>query len=256
MIVIFPLRLTSLAAFLSFLLGGTTDFSAIALERMEIDTQAAQERVPVITVPGGHSVVLSFDNGQYIHSIWLDDQSILGIATDRPLCGDENANDSECGFARTIRLQRLSGQLDLSGPSFSTNVGEATLLTVITTDNRGDNPQTYQFLADTTAQAPSNVSYVSIVPASAQAPDSLSILQERLQERSGANYDIEAIKTGREVAIAQGLANQASQAWLALENFIDLVENNGYQINVAISESAVSIELLDELQRLSSTQQI
>ncbi len=216
-------------------------FPASALTRTEIAADTAIKTVPEIVVPGGHSVVLSFENDQYIQAIWVDDPAILGVATDRPLC-DETASNGGCGFASSARLTRLNGALSLPGSSFSQGDGLATLITVITTNANGDRRQTYQFLANTTSSSTSNVSLVSIVPAM-----SASRLESPL--RLPGEYSVTSIRSGRNIALDQGIADVDSAAWRALEAFISMVDS-GTDTQQAIRESQVPTSLLSELQQM------
>jgi hypothetical protein len=222
---------------------------ANALEKIEITENIAQETVPEISVPGGHSVLLNFENDRYIQSILIDDPAILGVATDRALCMGQSTGGS-CGFASAMRLTQISGGLDLPGSSFSQGNGLATVVSVMTTDRNGDNSEVYQFLINTTGSVSSNVSMVSIVPASQQPIEtSSSPSLGGLSTRS--NFDISQIKAGRQSAMDQGMADTGSDSWRALEEFIGLVED-GESIANAITQTEVPVTLLTELERIGS----
>jgi len=224
---------------------------ANALTKIEITEQVAQATVPEINVPGGHSVLLNFENGRYIQSILIDDPSILGIATDRALCTSQSSSSS-CGFASAMRLTQLSGSINLPGASFSQSNGLATVVSVVTTDRSGTNSEIYQFLVNTTGSVTSNVSMISIVSNVSGNDQNLPIIRERV---SRTDFDLYSIKAGRRSAISQGLADTESEAWQALERFLDLAEA-GQSITEAILQTGVSTVLLGELERIGSVAQI
>ncbi|MEM6453185.1 MAG: hypothetical protein AAF703_23070, partial [Cyanobacteria bacterium P01_D01_bin.105] len=230
--------------------------AAQALGRTQLPTEQALETVPKIVVPVGHSVVLSFDNDQYIQSLWIDDPSILGVTTNRPLCGSQQ-RIGECGFATSIRLTQLAGHLDLPGTSFVRGEGRATLITVSTTGADGGGDQLYQFLLELSDAPTVEASLVSIVaneqiPAAApQTPPTLAALQRSRQSA----YDIAQVERGRDMAVVQGLANVDSQAWQDLEEFLRLT-GNGVGVSAAMSQSGVLPILLKELERMGDTPQV
>ena len=206
---------------------------ASALERLTLGTPEALSGVPEIIVPSGHSVVLEFKNGHFIQSVWVDDQSILAVATERPLCPRAGGRSTDsCGFASLLRLRRLSGALAIPGTSFSQGGDPSTVLTVLTTDRAGGNPQTYQFTVVTTDQRPSPYSHISILPT-----------------QSRQAYDLNAIERGIQVAIRDGLADHDSIEWSRLNRFLQLVQSQ-VPMALAMDHSAVSPELLQALERL------
>ena len=225
---------------------------ARALTKLEITDRTARETVPEIIVPGGHSVLLSFNNDRYIQSILIDDPSILGVATDRTLCGGQSAS-SGCGFATAMRLTQLSGGIDLPGASFSSGGGLATIVSVVTTDRTGGDSEIYQFLVNTTGTVTSDISMVSIVPSSGstnrQPTDSL------LENTRRNDFDLPKIESGQRSAIQQGIADTNSEAWQALEQFLELTDK-GQSVSDAIAESGVPTALLGELERMGSVAQI
>ena len=225
---------------------------ANALTKIEITEQTAQETVSEINVPGGHSVLLNFQNGQYIQSILIDDPSILGVATDRALCTEQSS--SGCGFASAMRLTQLSGGIDLPGTSFRQGNGLATVVSVMTTDRSGGDSEIYQFLVNTTGSVTSNVSMVTIVP-SADVVDGDHTVSDLLASVGRLNFDLSSINAGRRSAISQGLADTKSEAWQALERFMALTEE-GASITEAIARTGVSTALLSELERMGSVAQI
>ncbi|MGB3766576.1 MAG: hypothetical protein WA947_08450 [Phormidesmis sp.] len=227
-------------------------FPANALTKIEITEQTAQETVPEINVPGGHSVLLNFENGRYIQSILIDDPRILGVATDRALCTGQSSGD--CGFASAVRLTQLSGAIDLPGASFSQGNGLATVVSVMTTDRSGQDSEVYQFLVNTTGSVTSNVSMVSIVP-STGAEDQDVYLPDISASSGRTDFDLSSIEAGHGSALSQGLANTESEAWQALEQFLKLVED-GTSITEAITRTGVSTVLLGELERIGSVAQI
>ena len=225
-----------LAAALIFLNPG----KGLTLERIQLEDSVALDRVPEVVVPGGHSVVLSFKNNQFIQSVWLDDPSILTLTTDRQLCIGGAIDIEQCGFSQFIRLTMVNRAsavnaplVELNGPSFSSGGGESTLLTVITTDGAGMNRQVYQFTVVTTLIRTPNISLVEIVP-------------------SRQGLTIAAIKNGAVFALANGSADRRSDDWQRLELFVELVEARGRSISSAIRESNVSVQLLNYLQELGS----
>lgn len=222
-----------------------------ALTKIEISEQTAQETVQEIAVPGGHSVLLNFENNRYIQSILIDDPSILGVATDRALCVGQSAG-SGCGFASAVRLTQLSGGIDLPGSSFRQGNGLATVISVMTTDRSGQNSEVYQFLVNTTGSVSTNVSMISIVPSASvnDLPES-----DLLASVGRTNFDLQGVAAGRENAISQGLANTKSDAWQALERFLELTAD-GESIAEAIARTGVSTDLLAELERMGSVAQI
>ncbi|MEM9946142.1 MAG: hypothetical protein AAF810_08775 [Cyanobacteria bacterium P01_D01_bin.36] len=218
-----------------------------ALERTIIDDETAKTSVPVINVPSGHNVVVTMDNNQYIQSIWIDDPSILGVATDRPLCAD-GTRASNCGSATAMRLTQLSGAINLPGASFRQGHGLATVLTVLTTDSTGRSRETYQFTVNIT-NSPSAISHIAISSSSPQ-----TALRDAVPPVIAANaLDFSAIKNGRDIALSTERANTDSPAWLRLEDFIQRVDN-GSEMSEAARESEVSLRLLSELERIGSAQ--
>jgi hypothetical protein len=219
-----------------------------ALEKIEITEDIAQGTVPEISVPGGHSVLLNFENDRYIQSVLIDDPRILGVATDRALCIGQSTGGG-CGFASAMRLTQISGGLDLPGVSFSQGNGLATVVSVMTTDRSGDDSEVYQFLVNTTGSS-SDVSMISIVPSS-QQPVETEVSSSLGRNTTRSSFDISQIKAGRQSAIDQGLADTDSDSWLALEEFIGLVEE-GESVANAIAKTEVPVALLTELERMGS----
>ena len=217
---------------------------AKALTRQEIPSNRALNNVSEITVPRGHSVVLQFQNDRYIQSLWIDDPRIVGIATDRPLCGQ--IGGSQCGFATSARLTQLNGSLDLPGSSFVDGNGLSTLVSVSTTNRNGTNPEIYQFQLNLVTAQTAGTSLVSVVPNSPRnAPNNADSLLRSIRP----NYDLEKVKAGRDLAVEQGLADVNSNAWAALENFLILTDD-GIDIEEAIAATEVPIDLLAELERM------
>lgn len=214
----------------------------IALERQTVaDTTAASTVTPVM-VSQGHSTVLNFVNGQYVQSVWIDNPNVLGVATDRPLCGS-GGDSNGCGNASSIRLTSLNGSLGLPGRGYASNGGTTTLVTINTVGNQGAIP--YQF--EVTTNVPSSpVSMVVIESTSVQSesdrPD-LSVLTSRI--------DIEKVRAGMEAAISSGQADVDSDAWRSLESFLMLVER-GQSVAGAMRISAVPVRLLNALQSMGA----
>ena len=220
---------------------------SIALTRTEIDDSTAMSSVPTITVPGGHSVVVAFDNDRFIQSLWIDDPAILGATTNRPLCGQQTAS-SGCGFATAVRFTQLTGSLNLPGASFRQSNGLATLVSVSTTNAEGSDPQIYQFTINTTGEVTSNASLVTIIPNRGTANSgSTDVLRRPGQGR----YDLDGIRAGHGTAITRGIADIESAAWLALEDFL-VMTDSGMSVSEAISRSSVPASLLSELERLGT----
>ena len=222
--------------------------AAIALTRQDISSQTALSSVPEITVPEGHSVVLQFQNDHYIQSLWIDDPTILGIATDRPLCS--GFNDNRCGFATSVRFTQLSGDIALPGASFANDSGLSTLVSISTTNRAGNNPLIYQFLVNTVSSQTADISIVTITPnrqaATQVAEDNTTALLRSIRP----NYDLDKIRHGRELAVRQGIADTASEAWIALESFLVLTDS-GASIASAIQATEVPLRLLAELERMA-----
>ncbi|MEO0644900.1 MAG: hypothetical protein AAFZ17_01890 [Cyanobacteria bacterium J06650_10] len=204
------------------------------------------DSVTEISVPTGHNVVLSFENNRYVQAVWIDDPSILGIATDRALCGQGGGNG--CGYATTLRLTRLTGaNTALQGASFQQGNGRVTVLNVITTNASGGDNQTYQFAISVGGN--SGISQVSIVPQS--TPDPSSINRRLAANVDVSQLDIASVRSGMQVALDEGRANTSSAAWIALEQFIELVEA-GSQHSDAALQTGVSSRLLIELERIGN----
>ena len=210
--------------------------SALALQPMQLEDATVQASVPELTVPDGHTVVVSFENDEFIQLIWVDDPGILGITTDRPLCRAD-VDSATCGYATLLRLRQLESTLPLPGSHFATDAGRSTLVSVATTDSAGANQAVYQFQVTLTADPSASSSLVSIV---SPQPPSTGI---------GALYDIEQIRTGRTLALSQGLADIESSEWQAFEAFMALVDEDA-PLAQAILESNVSPRLLQALQEL------
>lgn len=217
--------------------------TAQALARQEISTDTALSNVSEITVPRGHSVVLQFQNDHYIQSLWIDDPTIVGIATNRPLCGQTGSR--QCGYASSARLTQLSGAVALPGTHFSSQDGVSTLVSVSTTNRSGTNPQIYQFKLNIVNASTASTSLVAVVPDRSRSEEYTNSLLRSIRP----NYDLEKIRTGRDMAVQQGIADTNSSAWLALENFLSMTQR-GIGIEAAIDATAVSIELLAELERM------
>lgn len=228
------------------LLGGTVALPADALTRIEIDDTTATTSVPTLEVPRGHSVVLSLDNGQYIQAIWIDDPSLVGVATDRPLCSG-GTSAQNCGSASVVRLTSLGGSIDLPGASFGQGNGTATVMTLITTDAGGTNRQTYQFTVNAITGR-SDVSHVAITPTITTSPSSAQPRVNIQALRDIKTFDIDAVRTGRDIVLANGRANTNSLAWQNLESFLSLLEQNP-DVESAASSSGVNRALLAELER-------
>ncbi|EDX82586.1 hypothetical protein S7335_1290 [Synechococcus sp. PCC 7335] len=216
---------------------------AKALTRQEIPSNRALSSVSEITVPRGHSVVLQFQNDRYIQSLWIDDPRIVGIATDRPLCSQNNG--SQCGFATSARLTQLNGSLDLPGANFVDGNGLSTLVSVSTTNRSGTNPQIYQFQLNLVTAQAASTSLVSVVPTSQSDANNTDSLLRLIRP----DYDLEKVKAGKELALERGLADVDSSAWTALENFLILTDD-GIAIEEAIAATGVPVELLAELERM------
>lgn len=207
-----------------------------ALERLQIGEQDALNTVPKIIVPGGHSVIIEFNNEAYIQSLSIDDRAILAVAPlDRPLCDRASGPSDTCGSATILRLQRLTGALAIPGVSFSQDGDPTTLLTVITTDRDGrSNQQTYQFSIITTDQRPSSYSHISILPT-----------------QSFQSYDLSALEIGIQAVTQDGRADLESIEWGRLIRFMELIEAN-VPVALAIEHSSVSPELLSQLETIGS----
>lgn len=215
---------------------------AQGLTRIEIEDP--RDIVPEISVPGGHNVVLSFQNGRYVQAVWVDDTSILGVATDRPLCDGQSSNN--CGFATTLRLTKLTGALtSLQGASFSQGQGRTTVLNVITSDRSGQNNVTYQFAVQTGGA--SGVSQVAIVPEATTSSEATRPTLSR--QKPVTAIDIELVSSGMNSVIESGRADTSSNAWAALTHFFALV-GDGTNITTAATESGVNLQLLTELERI------
>ncbi|MEO1396010.1 MAG: hypothetical protein AAFV90_24195 [Cyanobacteria bacterium J06634_5] len=221
---------------------------SLALTRTEIDDSTAMSTVPTVTVPGGHSVVVSFDNNRFIQSLWIDDPAILGATTNRPLCGQQAASNG-CGFATAVRLTQLTGALDLPGTSFRQSNGLATLVSVSTTNAQGTDPRIYQFTVNTTGNTTSNTSLVSIVPSRDTTNASSTDTLQALRRPGRGRYNLSEIRSGHGTAITRGIADVESDAWLALEEFL-IMTDEGISIAKAINDSGVPAALLTELERL------
>lgn len=217
--------------------------AAQALARQEISTDTALSNVSEITVPRGHSVVLQFQNDHYIQSLWIDDPTVVGIATDRPLCGQTGSN--QCGYASSARLTQLSGAVALPGTSFSTQDGVSTLVNVSTTNRSGTNPQIYQFKLNIVEASTASTSLVAVVRDGGRSENYTNSLLRSIRP----NYNLEKVRIGRDMAIQQGIADTNSSAWLALENFLSMTQR-GIGVEAAIDATEVSIELLAELERM------
>ncbi|NJM98896.1 MAG: hypothetical protein HC800_18630 [Phormidesmis sp. RL_2_1] len=227
------------------LLGGALTIPASALTRIEIDDITAATSISTLEVPRGHSVVLTLDNGQYIQAIWIDDPSLLGIATDRPLCADGTSTSSQnCGSASVVRLMSLGGSIDLPGTSFGQGNGTATVMTLITTDAGGTNRKTYQFTINAITGR-SDISHVVITPTLGS-----DYAQSRVDVqafRDIRSFDIDAVRVGREIVLANGRANTSSVAWQNLEHFLALLDQN-QDVESAAADSGVNRALLVELE--------
>ena len=238
-------RLLRTAAMVA-LIGGALTLPANALTRIEIDDTTATTSIPTLEVPRGHSVVLTLDNGQYIQAIWVDDPSILGIATDRPLCSG-GTSAQNCGSASVVRLTSLGGSIDLPGASFGQGNGTATVITLITTDAGGTNRKTYQFTVNAITGR-SDVSHVTITPTITTSPSSTQPRGNIQAFREIESFDIDAVRAGRDIVLANGRANTNSIAWRNLEFFLSLLEQN-QDVESAATNSGVNRALLVELER-------
>lgn len=229
-----------------------TQKPAKAVGETTIVDDIARSSVTDLSVPTGHSVVVSFENDRYIQSIWIDDPAILGVATDRALCTPSNQGGSSCGFASIARLTQLTGAIDLPGSNFSNGNGQITMVTFVTTDRSGENSELYQFMITAVPSSTANSSLVSIIqsqPREAAIPGDARSMQRSAVMR---NYDINLIKRGRNRALSSGLADVESEAWNSLEDFISNVDN-GMSPREAVGETGVSPSLLLELQQMGES---
>ena len=219
---------------------------AFSLTRQQVSDLTLTSRTERINLSNGHSVTLSMDNGKFIQSVWIDDPSLLGVASDRPFC-DANANANNCGNIRLLRLVSLSGALNLPGLNYQTDNGRATLMTIIATDANGGDSEAYQFEI-VMAGSSGGVSRVSIVPEQVKVPS-----RAAARIRPAFSGDIVAVELGMQQVMAEGRARTDSVHWENLQEFIETV-NDGEAIGDAITQTGVSRELLAELESIGKSQ--
>lgn len=223
--------------------------SAEAASRIRVPDSTFEDSAYTVNISNGHNTVIQLSNGLFISSVWIDDPSILGVATDRPLCED-GSNSNNCGFVQLIRLTAING-VDIPGQSFSTSGGRITLLNLIVTDRNGNNRQLYQFEVKL-AGSSNGVSVISIVPDGTRgvARENLT-LPNRLRILSG---NLIPLRNGMAAAIAVGRADESSDAWANLLKFIELMESGDITVVEAIRESQVSTRLIATLEEMSSSE--
>lgn len=138
----------------------------------------------------------------------------------------------------------LGGSIDLPGTSFGQGNGTATVMTLITTDAGGTNRKTYQFTINAITGR-SDISHVVITPTLGS-----DYAQSRVDVqafRDIRSFDIDAVRVGREIVLANGRANTSSVAWQNLEHFLALLDQN-QDVESAAADSGVNRALLVELE--------
>jgi hypothetical protein len=242
-----------LACSLPFIAVGSLPAQALdAMNQIQMNQALGQAgNLPIIPVPLGHSVNLSFlKTNQQVQAIWVDDPSRVVVSTDTPL--GQSGGQSGTGGASIIRIRQMDDPINFpSNVRLSYTAGGSnidTLLTVITTS--GNQRAMYQFTLRLTTGSRGAASAYEVVPSlpSASQPQPvqrpqvlLTVDRERLSK----------IRAGLAYAQAQGMMDMASPEYAKLQSFLSIAASGQRSIEESMQQSGVSTVLIDKLIELS-----
>ena len=211
---------------------------------LEIQSANAQglngAEFPVITIPRGHTITLSFiPSGHHIQSIWLDDPSWIVLNTDSPLCQDISGAqvNGPCGTASVIRIRQLAHPISFSANERTRVVdvsGLNTILTVLAINSAAEH-FVYQFELDITNTNRISYSTIRIIPTDNRPPG--IIVSHTLNQ-------VDQIRRGLQRAQQESLIDASSPEWTKLQFFLEIASSGNSTIEDAIYQSGVSREFI------------
>ncbi len=211
-----------------------------AIRQISIDEAIGQSSQPVsLQLAEGYGLNISWDTGELVEKVWIDDPSFLTLDFDG--CLSTERAECKTSGATVLHLRRIN-KIHFSGLPPSTS---STLLTAVTVAPSGKH-RVYIFQVKTGAsQQYRTVDIVNVGVQSVRPPTHYRLLTE-------AVADWEILSNGLEVAVQRHLIESDQPLFRRIQGFLARVKN-GEQLDSAASSSGISLKLVDRLKKLSSS---